>query len=130
MAANVTSTPLKLAIRVYPGTARDARRRKGKKLRHWRRPYQMLVFDTETRTDTAQALTFGSYRYFEHGICLEEGLFYGDDLPRADRATLEAYVATHAAATDRRRGVPKLHLLVAPRSFWKSSTPPGSMHAR
>ena len=75
----------------------------------------MLVFDTETRTDTAQALTFGSYRYYEHGICLEEGLFYGDDLPRADRATLEAYVKTHAAATDRRRGVPQLRLLIAPR---------------
>ena len=71
----------------------------------------MLVFDTETRTDTTQALTFGSYRYFEDRICLEEGLFFGDDLPRADRAKLVAYIANHAAATDRRRGVPELRLL-------------------
>ncbi len=109
MASGVTSTPLKLAIRVYPEPQREQRDRK--KLRHWRRPSRMLVFDPETRTDTAQALTFGSYRYFEDRICLEEGLFFGDDLPRADRAKLEAYVATHAAATDRRRGVPQLRLL-------------------
>ena len=103
--------PLKLAIRVYPEPQRDDADRKRGKLRHWRRPQRMLVFDTETRTDTAQALTFGGYRYYDRGICLEEGLFYGDDLPRADRATLEAYVSTHAAGTDRRRGVEKLQLL-------------------
>ena len=40
----------------------------------------MLVFDCETRTDKAQALTFGSYRFLVEGRCLEEGLFYGDDL--------------------------------------------------
>ena len=62
----------------------------------------MLVFDTETRTDTAQAFTFGSYRFFDRGLCLEEGLFYAEDLPVADRATLEAYVKTHPADTDRR----------------------------
>ena len=101
--------PLQLAVRVYPQPQREGRERK--KLRHWRRPPRMLVFDTETRTDTAQALTFGSYRYFEDRICLEEGLFFGDDLPRADCATLEAYVATHAAATDLRRGVAQLQLL-------------------
>ena len=71
----------------------------------------MLVFDTETRIDAAQALTFGSYRFFEDGVCLEEGLFSADDLPRADRGTLDAYVKRHPAATDRRRGVPELRLL-------------------
>ncbi len=107
----MTPDALKLAIRVYPEPPSKEADRERKKLRHWRRPYQMFVFDTETRTDTAQALTFGSYRYFEHGICLEEGLFFGDDLPRADRAKLEAYVKTHAAGTDWRRGVPELRLL-------------------
>lgn len=107
----MTPDALKLAIRVYPEPPSKEADRERKKLRHWRRPYQMFVFDTETRTDTAQALTFGSYRYFEHGICLEEGLFFGDDLPRADRAKLEAYVKTHAAGTDWSRGVPELQLL-------------------
>ena len=109
MAGGMTPDPLKLAIRVYPEPPSDDRKRE--KLRHWRRPHQMIVFDTECKTDTAQALTFGSYRYFEHNVCLEEGLFFGDDLPRADRAKLEAYVATHSAGTDRRRGDPKLLLL-------------------
>jgi hypothetical protein len=111
MAAGMTPDPLKLAIRVYPEPPSKEADRERKKLRHWRRPHQVFVFDTETRTDTAQALTFGSYRYFEHGICLEEGLFFGNDLPRADRAKLEAYVKTHAAATDWRRGVRELRLL-------------------
>jgi hypothetical protein len=106
-----TPDPLKLAIRVYPEPQRDEDGRKRGKLRHWRRPPRMLVFDTETRTDTAQALTFGSYRYFEDRICLEEGMFVGDDLPRVDRAKLEAYVKTHPAATDLRRGVPQLRLM-------------------
>jgi hypothetical protein len=57
----------------------------------------MLVFDTETRTDAPQALTFGSYRFIVRGECLEEGLFYADDLPSRDRATLTKYTSTHAA---------------------------------
>jgi hypothetical protein len=59
----------------------------------------MLVFDTETRTDATQSLTFGSYRFFVEGRCLEEGLFYGDDLPEEDRHILEQYAATHTAET-------------------------------
>jgi|HubBroStandDraft_4_1064222.scaffolds.fasta_scaffold00010_75 hypothetical protein len=106
----VTPDALKLAIRVYPEPQRDEPKRK-RGLRHWRRPPRMLVFDTETHTDTAQALTFGSYRYFEDRVCLEEGLFFGDDLPRTDRAKLETYIAAHEAATDRRRGVSQLRLL-------------------
>jgi hypothetical protein len=72
----------------------------------------MLVFDTETRTDAAQALTFGSYRfYMEDGRCLEEGLFYADDLPRTDRDVLEAYTRKRRADSDRRLGKPQLLLL-------------------
>jgi hypothetical protein len=70
----------------------------------------MLVFDTETRTDATQRLTFGSYRYFEAGRCLEEGLFYADDLPDADRRVLEQYVATHPPETAS-NGVRDLKLL-------------------
>jgi hypothetical protein len=105
----MTPDPLKLAIRVYPEPPSDDRERE--KLRFWRRPHQMFVFDTECKIGTAQSLTVACYRYYERGICLEEGLFFGDDLPRADRAKLEAYVKTHAAATDLRRGAPELRLL-------------------
>jgi hypothetical protein len=53
----------------------------------------MFVFDTETRTDSSQALTFGSYRFLTDGQLREEGLFYAEDLPSKNRQTLEKYVA-------------------------------------
>jgi hypothetical protein len=72
-------------------------------------PSTALVIDTETTTDAAQRLTFGSYRYYrlhqENGLeleCAEEGLFYADDLGRTDPeglACLRSYVETHRAAT-------------------------------
>ena len=55
----------------------------------------MLVFDTETRIDASQRLTFGSYRFLVNDQLREEGLFYADDLPSKDRKTLEQYVAAH-----------------------------------
>ena len=107
----MTPDPLELAVRVYPEPRSEGTRRKRRRLAHWRRPRWMLAVDTETRIDAAQALTFGSYRFFDDGVCLEEGLFYADDLPAADRGALQAYVKTHAAATDRRVGLPELRLL-------------------
>jgi hypothetical protein len=55
----------------------------------------MLVFDTETRIDASQRLTFGSYRFLVNGQLREEGLFYADDLPSKDRETLGQYVVAH-----------------------------------
>lgn len=66
----------------------------------------MLVFDTETRTDSTQRLTFGSYRYFKGERCQEEGLFCADDLPESDRRTLETYAKTHCADLANRAGKP------------------------
>jgi hypothetical protein len=91
---------LDLAVRVYPAHKdKEPHFRASKK---WRCPDTMLVFDTETRTDETQRLTFGSYRFFKKGTCLREALFFGDDLPESDRAVLEKYVATHKADTARR----------------------------
>jgi hypothetical protein len=60
----------------------------------------VLVFDTETTADSAQRLLFGSYRlYRRDGKLWQEGLIAADDLPDGDRATLEAYVASHDADT-------------------------------
>jgi hypothetical protein len=72
----------------------------------------MLVFDTETRTDSTQRLTFGSYRFIVSGKCLEEGLFYADDLPDKDRQILNQYVATHMADAAKKK-----LLLVTRRQF-------------
>src|SRR4029078_13041015 len=90
-------TPLFFVLRVYLTPAGSKRNPKSPK--PWKCPNAMLVFDTETRTDATQRLTFGSYRYFEAGRYLEEGLFDADDFPDADRLVLEQYVATHRPET-------------------------------
>jgi hypothetical protein len=53
----------------------------------------MLVFDCETTTDETQRLTFGSYRFLEDGLTVEEGLFYANELTPKQRRTLRRYVA-------------------------------------
>jgi hypothetical protein len=70
----------------------------------------MFVFDTETRIDQTQRLTFGNYRFIVSGRCLEEGLLYADDLPNEERHVLNTYVATHSADTVS-EGPSKLRLL-------------------
>lgn len=99
--------PIAIAVRVY---AEPPREKPPRSRRIWKLPEAMLVFDTETRTDAAQRLTFGSYRFLEDGRCLEEGLFYAPDLPQQDRKTLENYVTHHSAQTVK-GGVPQLGLL-------------------
>src|ERR1700677_1829840 len=95
------TTGLPIAVRVYPDLPSSQSERK-----IMPQTDGMLVFDCETRTDKAQALTFGSYRFLVEGRCLEEGLFYGDDLLPREQAVLERYVASRAANTDP-RGIPE-----------------------
>ena len=70
----------------------------------------MLVFSTQTKVGAAQKLTVGSYRVIFDSQCLEEGLFYGDDLSKKDRKLLEQYVRTYRPDTVT-EGVRKLRLL-------------------
>ncbi len=100
---------LPIAVRVYPEDKDDAEKSSGVR-KPQPRSDAMFVFDTETRTDAPQRLTFGSYRYIEAGQCLREFLFYGDDLPDKDRRALERYKATHTAETGE-EGVRNLDLL-------------------
>ena len=74
------------------------------------RPDAMFVFDTETRTDATQGLTFGSYRFIVAGQYLKEALFCGGDLPDKDYRVLEHYKSTHKAETAE-EGVRELDLL-------------------
>src|SRR4051794_3265608 len=99
---------LPIAVRVYPEPEgiEPRTRSRGK----WKCPDAMFVFDTETRTDVPQKLTFGSCRFIVQGRCLEENLFYADDLPYSDLEILKQYVATHNADTVK-EGVRKLGLL-------------------
>ncbi len=95
---------LPIAVRVYPDLKPSQPERKAPQING------MLVFDCESRTDRAQALTFGSYRFLLDGRCLEEGLFYADDLTARERGVLEGYARKHSADTDPRglseRGIP------------------------
>ncbi|HET7442613.1 MAG TPA: hypothetical protein VFJ47_15025, partial [Terriglobales bacterium] len=105
-AVKVSSLPV--AVRIYPqpqGIEREAWSR-----RPWRLPEAMFIFDTETRTDETQRLTFGSYRFVVAGQCLEEGLFYADELPAPERRILEDYVEKHSPETVA-SGYQKLRLL-------------------
>lgn len=92
---------LPIAVRVYPDLKPSQPERKAPQIDG------MLVFDCETRTaDPAQALMFGSYRFLVEGRCLQEGLFYADDLTADERRVLEHYVGGHRADTDP-RGIPE-----------------------
>lgn len=107
MAKNPVETSI--AVRVYPevpGKGKSTDRRQ----KTWRLPRAMLVFDTETRTDVSQRLTFGSYRFLVGGVCQEEGLFYAEDLPRRDRRILERYNKKQNAWAHRRGELPLLLL--------------------
>lgn len=69
--------------------------------KEWRRrwtpkwPKCCLIFDTETTIDAKQKLKFGCYRRCRlEGTayrCIEEGLFYADDLPAKEIAILRRY---------------------------------------
>ncbi len=97
-----------IAVRVYPKPEDLEQGTRSRKPRQC--PDAMCVFDTETRIDATQRLTFGSYRFFVGGGCLEEGLFYANDLPEKDREVLKHYVAKHRAETGE-EGVRELFLL-------------------
>ncbi len=82
--------PLTVAVRVFPYAAdigKDHRRTRSSLL-----PKGMLVIHTAGRSGSSQKLTIGSFRLIVGGQCLEEGLFYADDLPRRELQVLQDYV--------------------------------------
>lgn len=103
--ASLRPLSIPLAVRVYP---EPLHKEVSKARKRWVRPETMLVFDTETTTDATQKLLFGSYRFFTSGECVEEGLFYADDLPKMDLAILRKYANSHSADTT---GITKLKLI-------------------
>jgi len=97
-------TPLVLAVRVYPDTKKaELDLDKPKRRWKWKLPDTMFVFDTETRTDQTQRLTFGSYRLIASGQLVKENLFFGSTLPAKDRQILEVYAAMPRAVVRNER---------------------------
>lgn len=91
-----------IALRAYalPKKQKPASRA-ARKIESW--PESVLLLDTETSTDPSQRLLFGTYRYARWATpttlrCVEEGLFYADELPTEDPAgfaELECYARRH-----------------------------------
>ncbi len=102
---------LSVAVRAYTPPKEPP---KPHRLQPWPSPdVPVLVFDTESRTTPDQRLTFGCWRVLERGETVDEGLFFGDDLPATDLALLEDYARTHRAAT----AEPELLRLLLRRQF-------------
>jgi hypothetical protein len=104
-----------VGVRAYAVPQRAGKRRS--RIKRKRLPPQtiwpdlVLLLDTETSVDPVQRLLFGSYRVcrWEHAVnggaarlhVIEEGLFYGGDLPARDPKgfqVLQEYVRSEAAA--------------------------------
>lgn len=113
MTAASTSTPgtaVPVAFRVWTEPAgRKRRTRKTRRRRRTRTPTEhVLVIDTETRVDVGQGLLYGGYWFCAvtrsgQLRCLEEGLFYADDLPDSspeEFQILKRYVTEHPARVD------------------------------
>lgn len=76
--------PRSIAVRAYVPPTRERQRRPP-----FGPPEFVLVFDTETTTDAAQAFLFGSYRlYRADGRLLQEGLIHADELGAESLALL------------------------------------------
>jgi hypothetical protein len=97
--------PLAIAVRAWttPHRAPSGGRSKPFPIRHW------LVFDTETTTDAAQALLFGTARYLQvhpdtgELVPIAEIIFHGDDLCRRDPhgfSALRDFADTYPADVD------------------------------
>ena len=84
----------RIAVRAYAPRDRDSHQRK-----RLNGPELVLVLDTETRVDHAQALLFGSYQLREAtGRLRQEGLIHGE-LGSDEMAILRQYVAEHDSGT-------------------------------
>lgn len=111
-ASNAIPDPVLSGVRAFMAPVKPPKRRSGpERARATGWPSLVLMIDTETSVDTAQRLRFGSYRLCRWEakgagvvrlVCIEEGLFYGDDLPEVspkDIHALESYVRKAFAET-------------------------------
>ena len=111
----MTPDPLPIALRAWTERAQPVTRptpSNGPAVPVPTWPTYALLFDTETTTDAAQRLLFGSYRLCKWTpgrtlTLLEEGLFHAEDLPESDPSgfdVLTRYVRTLVSDGARRAG--------------------------
>jgi hypothetical protein len=71
-------------------------------LEPWRWPNVEVAFDTETRTDATQRLTFGWYQIRRRGKLFREGPITADDLSADESRLVASYIDSHRADDGRR----------------------------
>jgi hypothetical protein len=85
-------------------------------------PNSVLIFDTETRIDAAQKLTFGCFRRYELRLhkysCVEEGVFFADKLGRKDRRVLQRYAGNPINVPETETFPPQLNLKLVSLDFF------------
>lgn len=97
-----TAPYLETAVRVWTSLPDDDHDKADSRQTFGRYRYA-LVLDTETTTDAAQRLNFGSYRYVRliwevevpSIVMCEEGLLFADDLPERDPGGYQLLVEYH-----------------------------------
>ncbi len=132
----MTGDQLATAVRVYAERLNERPRPGPRRVRTM--PNVALVFDTETTVDASQRLTFGAYRYLRFepdgsSVCIREGLFHADDLPKRDPegfAILQEYVRTHDADVGVAGSTARKLPLVSRREFVERVLYPASFKAR
>lgn len=86
---------IEMAVRCYPEPESRNPHKGGGDDGYGDLPSRVLVFDTETTIDRHQNLTFGSFRVYEQGRLLHDGIFYGDTVNSSDIVTLTNYDKVH-----------------------------------
>jgi DNA polymerase elongation subunit (family B) len=85
-------------------------------------PSSVLIFDTETKIDPTQKLTFGCFRRYEYErnkySCVEEGMFFADNLGRKDRRVLQHYADNPLNVPETETFLPQLKLKLMTRDFF------------
>lgn len=94
-----------------PSKARSVRERPSRKAAVSPFDENVLVFDTETTADVEQRLLFGTYRLYRERALVEEGVFYADDLTRADRARIRRWAIARGVACCSQRSFYWEHVL-------------------
>ena len=100
-------------LRCYTHILKHERKQRSEGQRKASLPRYVLGLDTETTTDARQDLNFGVYQFCELATdckyrCLEEGIFFADDLSSEQQDVLRAYVSEQNAK--RPKGELKLKL--------------------
>lgn len=84
-----------MAVRCYTVPAKNKKTSYNSEYEENQIPDRILVFDTETTTDEYQNLLFGSFKIYDHGKLVYQGLFYGENVKKKELDILREYAKKH-----------------------------------